>query len=92
MNKEYCTFHGQKCCTFACHLDTIATSFNTLLEKLLLRIASKHHAVAKLTHASQGNTEVEVISDTITKILCVWTLASQDKKIFCLPSQHDDFL
>ncbi len=44
---------------------TIATPFDTLLEELLLYVASKEHTVAKLTDTSQAYTEVEVISDTV---------------------------
>ena len=49
----------------ACSHVTIATSLDTLLEKLLLYVASKEHTVAKLTDTSQAYTEVEVISDTV---------------------------
>ena len=71
---------------------TIATSFDTLLEELLLYVASKEHTVTKLADTSQAHTEVEVISDTVAEILCVWTLAGNDKEISCLSPQHDDFL
>lgn len=71
---------------------TIATSLDTLLEELFLYVASKEHTVAKFADTSQAHTEVEVISDTVTKILCVWTLTGEDKEVASLSSQHDDFL
>ena len=46
---------------------TIATSFDTLLEKLFLYVASEKHTIAKLADTSQTYTEVEVISDTVAE-------------------------
>jgi len=40
---------------------TIATPFDTLLEELLLYVASKEHTIAKLADTPQAHTEVEVI-------------------------------
>ena len=71
---------------------TITTSFDTLLEELLLYVASKEHTVAKLADTSQAHTEVEIISDTVTEILCVGTLAGDNEEIARLSAKHDDFL
>ena len=71
---------------------TIATPFDTLLEKLLLYVASKEHTVAKFADTSQAHTEVEVISDTVAEILCVGTLAGDNEEIARLSAEHDDFL
>ena len=71
---------------------TITTSFDTLLEELLLYVASKEHTVAKLADTSQAHTEVEVISDTVAEILCVGTLAGDNQEIARLSAKHDDFL
>ena len=71
---------------------TIATPFDTLLEKLLLYVASKEHTVAKLADTSQAHTEVEVISDTVAEILYVGTLAGDNEEVARLSAKHDDFL
>lgn len=71
---------------------TIATSLDTLLEELLLYVASKEHTVAKFADTSQAHTEVEVISDTVAEILCVGTLAGDNQEIARLSAKHDDFL
>ena len=71
---------------------TIATPLDTLLEELLLYVASKEHTVAKFADTSQAHTEVEVISDTVAEILCVGTLAGDNEEIARLSAKHDDFL
>ena len=71
---------------------SIATSLDTLLEELLLYVASKEHTVAKLADTSQAHTEVKVISDTVAEILCVGTLAGDNEEIPRLSAKHDDFL
>ena len=48
---------------------TIATAFETLLEKLFLYVASEKHTIAKLADTSQAHTEVEGISDTVDELL-----------------------
>ncbi len=63
-----------------------------LLEKLFFHITSKEHTVAEFTHTTKPHTEVEVISDTVPEILCVWTLASHNQKVSSLSAKHDDFL
>ena len=66
--------------------------FDSLLEKLFFYITSKEHTVTEFTHATKSHTEVEIISDTVPKILCVWTLASYNQKLSSLSAEHDDFL
>ena len=76
----------------ACSHITISTPFDSLLEKLFFYITSKEHTVTEFTHATKSHTEVEIISDTVPKILCVWTLASYNQKISSLSAEHDNFL
>ena len=38
------------------------------------------------------HTEIEIISDTISEIFCVWTLASHNQKVSSLSAEHNDFL
>ena len=71
---------------------TIPSSFYGLLKKLFLHIRAEQHTVAKLTDTPKPYTEVEIIPDTVAKILCVGTLASHDKEVARLSPKHDDFL
>ena len=76
----------------ACSHITVATPFDTLLEKLFLHITSKEHTIAKLADTSQAHTEIEVVPYPVREILCVWSLAGNDKEIARLSAKHDDFL
>ena len=75
-----------------CSHITVSTPLDSRLEKLFFHITSKEHTVAEFTHATKPHTEVEVISDTVPEILCVWTLASYNQKVSSLSAKHDDFL
>ena len=66
-----------------CSHITVSTPFDLLLEKLLFHITSKEHTIAKFTQPTKSHTEIEIISDTISEIFCVWTLASQSVQPVC---------
>ena len=66
----------------------IATPFNLLQEKVLVYF-TEHHTVTKFRHTPQCHTEIELVTDSITEILCVWSLTGENQKISCLSSKHD---
>ena len=66
----------------------IATPLNLLQEKVLVYF-TEHHTVSKLRHTPKSHTEIELVTDSITEILCVWTLTGENEKISCLSSEHD---
>ena len=62
----------------------LAAELGIALQRFDMSEYTEKHTVAKLADTSQAHTEVEVISDTVREILCVWTLAGNDKEIACL--------
>ena len=64
----------------------------TMFNISVLHITSKEHTIAKLADTSQAHTEIEVVPYPVREILCVWSLAGNDKEIARLSAKHDDFL
>ena len=67
----------------------IATPFNLLQEKVLVYF-TEHHTVPKLRHTPKSHTEIELVTDSVPQILCVWTLAGENQEETSLPPEHDD--
>ena len=44
----------------------------------------EHHPIAHFRHPPQSYTEIELVTDSITEILCVWSLTGENQKISCL--------
>ena len=67
----------------------VTSAFDILEEKFFFRFA-KHHAVSKFGHSAKCNTEIKLITDTVTEIFSIRALTSENQEESRLPSQHDD--
>ena len=67
----------------------IATPFYLLEEEVLCGFP-EHHPIAHFRHPPQSYTEIELVTDSVPQILCVWTLAGENQEEASLPPKHND--
>ena len=65
----------------------IATSFYLFQEKVLVNL-TEHHRITQLRHTPQCYTEIELVTDSVTEIFCVWTLAGENQEEASLPPKQ----